>query len=287
MIQKEVLDFTCAAGLVQKRFVTIDKANDTVAYTAAGAKPDGITIGDEDNLRISVQLLGNLNASFWFDALGVIAVGDEVQVGANGTGIKQVAGAIACYAKTAAVSGSFCVGYNTVAVSMSEVGTPGTGVTAVEEGNGSWHKTKLTVAGVLPVIAGGADLAAGLLVYTLPAGAKIIKSAYMSMALDELDGNITADTPDVGIGTVIGTGAVATLGTTATFENILTGRAAADCNGTATVGTAQTTDAVGGLAIETGDAHTIHFNAADGWAASGEAACPIAGTICIEWYDAD
>lgn len=283
MIQKEVMDFVCASGLVKQRFVTIDKANDTVAYTSAGEKPDGITIGDEDNLVIAVQLLGNLNASFWFDAAGTIAVGDEVEVTTDGKGQKQVSGAIACYAKIAAVDGSSGVGYNITAAPMSACGTPETGVTALEEGFGSFHRTILTVSSVLPAIAGGADLAVGKKLYTLPAGAKIIKSAYMSMALDEVDGNITADTPDVGLGTVIATGAVAVLSGTATFEDILTGQTAADCNGTATVKTVADQIKV----IETGDAHTIHFNAADGWAASGETACPILGTVVIEWYDAD
>jgi len=287
MIQKEVMDFICATGLVKYRFVVIDKVTDIVTYCPAGEKPDGVTVGDEDNLKIAVQLLGNLNASFWFDATGVIARGDEVQVGANGTGIKQTSGAIACYAKIAAVSGAWCVGYNVFGLPMSEVGTPATGVTALEEGVGAWHKTTLTVDSALGAIAGGADLGLGKLVYTLPAGAKIVNSSYQSMALTAEDGNIDADTPDVGIGTVVASGAVATLDGTSTFENLNTGKAAANCTGTPTVQTAKTTDAVGGFAIETGDAHTIFFNVADGWAASGETACPIAGTIVIEWYDAD
>jgi len=287
MIQKQYMDFTCATGLLAKRFVTITKSTDTVAYTVAGAKPDGITIGDESNLKISIQLLGNLNSSFWFDSVGVIAKGGEVEVGVDGKGQIQASGAIACYAKIAAVADSFGVGYNIGGTIGSAVGTPGVGMTSVEESIGSWHKTTITVpiTTVLPAIAGGADLAVGVLIYTLPAGAKIIKSGNVDIALDELDGNITADTPDVGIGTVIGTGAVSVLGGTGTFEDIVTGRAAADCNGTATVGTAMPTGATGGLVIEVGDAHTIHFNVADGWAASGEAACPVTGTAVIEWLD--
>jgi hypothetical protein len=289
MIQEKYMDFVCASGLVAKRFVTITKSTDTVAYTAAGSKPDGITIGDESNLKISVQLIGNLNVSFWFDSLGVIAKGGEVEVGANGAGQAQSAGAIACYSKIAATAGSFGVGYNTEGIIGSAVGTPGTGVTAVEEAIGAWHKTTLSLSTgcVLPAIVGGTNLGVGVLIYTLPTGAKMVTDSYMSVALDESDGNITADTPIVGIGTVIAIGAVTDLVGTGTFEDINTGKATADCNGTATVQTAKTTDAVGGLAIETGDAHTIHFNAADGWAASGEAACPVAGTVTIFWQDMD
>lgn len=284
MIQKEVMDFICATGLVKYRFVVVDKVTDIVTYCPAGEKPDGITVGDEDNLKIAVQLLGNLNASFWFDATGVIARGDEIQVGANGTGIKQTSGAIACYAKIAAVSGAWCVGYNVFGLPMSEVGTPANGVTALEEGVGAFHKTTLTVDSALGAIAGGAALGLGKLVYTLPAGAKVVKVAYMSMALTAVDGNIDADTPDGGIGNVVASGANATLDACpAGSEVILTGQTFNNCTGTAEVKTVA--DQI--LVIETGDAHTIYFNVADTWAASGETACPIAGTIVIEWYDAD
>jgi hypothetical protein len=158
-------------------------------------------------------------------------------------------------------------------------GTAGTGVTAVEYGTARSHVTVLTVSSTLGAIAGGANLALGKLVYTLPAGAQIVKAAYMSMALDEVDGNITADTPDVGLGSVIASGAVALLGGTATFEDMITGQTAADCNGTATVKT------IAGqiFVTEAAGAKTVHFNVADGWAAGGETACPIAGTIVIEW----
>lgn len=165
---------------------------------------------------------------------------------------------------------------------VESVGTAATGVTAVEEGDGNFHKTTLTVSTTLGAIAGGADLGLGKLMYTLPAGAHLIKSAYMSMALTAADGNIDADTPDVGVGTVVASGAVAVLSGTGTFENIITGQTATDCAGTAIVKTTAPTAGTS-LAIESAAAHTIYFNVADGWAASGETACPIAGTIVIEW----
>jgi hypothetical protein len=162
------------------------------------------------------------------------------------------------------------------------VGTANTGTTATEYGDGHNHKTVLTVNTTLPAIAGGADLAVGKLLYTFPAGAIIIESAYMSLAITQSQGNITADTPDGGLGTVIGSGAVATLDGTATFENILTGQTFNDCNGTAEVKTAIPTAGVP-LVIEAGAAHTVHFNVADGWAASGDAAASLAGTVVLNW----
>jgi hypothetical protein len=166
---------------------------------------------------------------------------------------------------------------------VAAVGTAATGVTAVEEGDGNYHKTTLTVSTTLGAIVGGTDLGLGVLMYTLPTGSHMIKSARMSMALTAADGNIDADTPDVGIGTVVASGAVTVLSGTATFENIVTGQTATDCSGTASVIDVTPTAGTGGLAIATGGAHTIYFNVADGWAASGETACPIAGTIVIEW----
>ncbi|MEK9723071.1 MAG: hypothetical protein VW405_06245 [Rhodospirillaceae bacterium] len=161
-------------------------------------------------------------------------------------------------------------------------GTANTGTTAVEYGDGYHHTTVLTVATTLPAIAGGANLAVGKLLYTLPAGAIIVDGAYMSLAITKSEANITADTPDGGLGTVIGSGAVATLDGTGTFENILTGQTFNDCNGTAEVKTAIPTAGVP-FVIESGAAHTIYFNVADGWAAGGDAAAGLAGTVVLNW----
>jgi len=157
-------------------------------------------------------------------------------------------------------------------------GAVATGVTVAETGDAITHKTTLTVDTTLGAIVGGTDLALGVLMYTLPAGAIIVNSTQLNIALTAVDGNIDADTPDIGIGTVIASGAVAVLGGTATFENLLTGQTAADCLGTATLKTVGTQ-----LVVEAADAHTVYLNVADGWAASGEAACPVTGKIVIDW----
>lgn len=157
-------------------------------------------------------------------------------------------------------------------------GTAGTGFTAVEHGSSVDHLTVLTVDAAFGAIAGGADLGLGILAYTFPAGKIFIEAAYASLAFDEADGNITADTPDWGLGTVVASGEVAVLGGTATFENIMTGQTAADCNGTVNEAAVCTP-----LAIATAGAHTMYLNIADGWAASGETALPVAGTIAVRW----
>lgn len=151
--------------------------------------------------------------------------------------------------------------------------------TVVEKGNGNFHKTTITLDGAFSAIAGGADLAVGRLIYTFPAGVVRINSVFLNgLALQQTEGNVTADTPDVGLGTTIASGAVDVLGGTAAFENVLTGQTFTDCDGTAErVGAAST------LVLTAADDHTLHLNVADGWAASGDVALGFTGDIVITW----
>jgi hypothetical protein len=174
---------------------------------------------------------------------------------------------------------------NSALKTSKNVGTANTGVTAVEYGDGYNHTTVLTVSQADALTpADNASLADGYKIYTFPAGEIIVESAYMSMALTSPSTEQASDTPDVGLGTVTGSGAVAVLGGTATFENIITGQTAADANGTATVKTATPTAGVP-LVIATAGAHTVFFNAADGWAddTGGDLDIDIAGTVVLNW----
>jgi len=226
------------------------------------------------------------------DDSNAISIGDNITAGIQAglfkvaTGNDHVCGVAMSAAAGSAAGEQFLLmfygdGFESSGSGVN-LGTVSTGVTAVEHGNAYNKTTVLTVSSVLPAIAGGADLAVGKLLYTLPAGDCIIESCYMSMALTAADGNIDADTPDGGLGTVIASGAVAVLSGTATFEDLITGQAFNNCTGTAEVVTLRPTAGVP-LIIPAASAHTIHFNVADGWAASGEAACPIAGTVIVNW----
>lgn len=153
---------------------------------------------------------------------------------------------------------------------------------AQEYGDKYHHTTVLTLEGasaVLPAIAGGANLAVGVKLYDFPAGAVIVEAARLyDVAIQQTEGNIGADTPDVGLGTTIASGAVAVLGGTAAFENVLTGQTFTDCDGTAedvTLGTQ--------LIIAPGDSHALYLNVADGWAASGDAAAVVSGQVIVHW----
>ena len=152
------------------------------------------------------------------------------------------------------------------------------GFTTETFGTPEGYRTIVTALTAFPAIAGGANLAVGKKAVTLPAGARRVKGSNMSLAMKQTQGNVTADTPDLGIGTTIGSGVVAVLGGTAAFEDILTGQTAADCNGTATVA-AVTTE----LLIAAAASHDIYVNVADGWAASGDTGLLLSGTFEFNW----
>jgi hypothetical protein len=166
---------------------------------------------------------------------------------------------------------------------IANIGTPNTGVTAEEYGDGRNHITVLTVSQVdaLTTADNGA-ICDGYLLYTFPAGVVVVHHTYMSMGITatvEQQG----DTPDVGIGTVIGTGNVATLDGTPGFEDLLTGQTAL-ADGTAEVKTLGPTAGIPHV-MEAADAHLVHYNAADTWAddTSGDLTADIAGTVTLVW----
>lgn len=165
--------------------------------------------------------------------------------------------------------------------SIGTNGTAGTGVTATEYGTPDFHKTVLTLTDVnLGAIAGAAAEAAGALIYTLPAGKIVVRAASMNIALTNTDGNIDADTPDLGVGTTIGAGANATLNAVdAAAENIITGQTANNVTGTAEVKTVG--DQV--LVIETAGDHTVHLNVADTWAGAETTGVVANGTVTLLW----
>jgi len=162
-------------------------------------------------------------------------------------------------------------------------GTTGTDVTAVHySADGKHFVTKLTLTDVSYTIAGAANEAVGALIYTFPAGVHSHKVTNMNVALQG-GGTVDADTPNIGIGSVIGTGAVATLGGTTTFKDYITGQLATDCSGTATVEMSFATAGYGeGISLnQAGDVKAVHLNIADLWA--GADTVLATGTVTLEW----
>jgi len=166
----------------------------------------------------------------------------------------------------------------------TNAGTPNTGVSAAEHGDDRYHLTVLTINQTDALTtADNAALADGYLLYTFPAGVCVFYYAYMSVGVTSASSEQQSDTPDVGLGTIIASGAVSLLSGTPTFENIISGNTAADANGTVTVDTAFPT--AGHFHMNAGSAHTLHLNVADTWAddTGGDLTMDIAGTVVISW----
>lgn len=181
------------------------------------------------------------------------------------------------------INSFIALGFQASPNTVSNIGTPGTGTTAVEYGDSYNHSTVLAINGVLPNIPGGASLGLGLLLYTFPAGAQIVDASNVSVGITQTAGHINADTPTVGLGSVIASGAVAVLSGTATFQDINVGKAAANCTGTKTVQTKIPTSTPFAFISEAAGSKAIYFNAAFAWAASGDPAAIVAGSVILGW----
>lgn len=169
-------------------------------------------------------------------------------------------------------------------VTTTNVGAANTGVTAVEYGDQFNHRTVLTVSQAAAVtLADNASLADGYLLYTLPAGAIIVRNAYMALTFTNAEHD--AEACDIGLGTTIGTGAVAVLGGTAGFENILTGQTGAIGTEEVAQDICDSASALGGLIIGASDPHIVHANVAAAWADTAGAAldADLAGTVVLDW----
>lgn len=168
--------------------------------------------------------------------------------------------------------------YREMNVTQSAGLIPQPGFELMTWGDRGGYRTRVTCNSAFPDIPGGANLAVGKQAFDFPAGEIIVERSSMALALKYTDVAVTADTPDLGIGTTIASGVVAVLGGTAAFENIITGQTMNDCNGTVERITVDTP-----LVILTADSHSVFVNAADGWAANGDPGLLITGTFDIFW----
>ena len=175
------------------------------------------------------------------------------------------------------------------------VGTVGTGVTETtyEQGgdiNGRAYLTNLFIAAGTSVVTtpDTASLAQGTLIYTFPAGQIIVKRVYGDFGLDINDVNNVADTPEVGLGTLIASGAVSDLGTVgAAAEDIWGPHVAAGCDTEADTSDAGQFITVPNLIIAGAGAHLVHFNVADNWgngAGTADVTLVNGARFIIEWY---
>jgi len=161
----------------------------------------------------------------------------------------------------------------------ANVGTAGTGVTALEFGDGFNHVTVLTLtaAALTPTIPADAE-GAGVIIYTFPAGVYVGTAVHMDITAFTADSATNA--VDMGVGSLISSGDIATL-TTATMEDWLTGQTVADISSPATEkSTIMTAGAP--LLFEAGGSHVVHLNVAGTWN-NTVATADATGTITLYW----
>ena len=158
-------------------------------------------------------------------------------------------------------------------------------VVATEYGDGMHHITLLTLTDhIVGAPGAGANLAIGSEVYAFPAGVHAHQISRFNLGLTA--GTIATDTPDMGLGSVVGAGAIAVLNGT-TMEDYITGQTWA----VALDGTLQACAPVGaragintGISLnDTGDVKEVFLNAADGWHATITGNLTATGTIVLIW----
>ncbi len=157
-----------------------------------------------------------------------------------------------------------------------------------EMGKGMKHRTIITLDTALSVVTtpDTAALADGKLLYTFPAGQIIVHEVYGDVSLDCTDSTNESDQPEIGLGTVIATGAVATLGAgAATWENIWGPHVVASVDVLGTPADAGQWVSRPGMVILGGGIHTCYFNIADTWAngAGTEDVTLQAARFIIDW----
>lgn len=175
---------------------------------------------------------------------------------------------------------------------VGTVTTPAT-TTVEEHGDGVKHVTRLTMTDfAVGVSANGVALASGAKFYTFPAGTIVVEDISL---VGSLTGAMTTktDTPEIGIGSVIGSGAVATLSTT--MEDYVDGGVAGHISGIAIApnvsggyiakGMDNTTPTV--IRTSGGLTRDLFLNIADTWVAEAAAAITFTGAITISWRKTD
>jgi len=170
------------------------------------------------------------------------------------------------------------------------VGAEVTGLTVVEYGDEVNHRTVLsgtflTAAGVLAggALPGATALAFGKKIYDFPAGGIRVSNAILDL---EVEASLSSTAADIGLGSVVATGATGNLGADGTFEDVIDGSS----DGGVTAGTAGDPGAYQRVAAAETDAAAfdgcssakdLFLNVAAQWEATGTFI--LRGTISFNW----
>ena len=256
---------------------------------------DGIQFGGTLTVAGISTFTGAITASG-----GVVGnvTGNASGTAATVTGATQAAITTAANLVTvgALASGSIASGFGTIATGNTitttaaitggniqctdNIGAAGTGVTAVEYGDGYNHVTVLTLtaAALTPTIPADAE-GAGAIIYTFPAGVYAGHMAHLDLTAATVDSATNA--AEVSLGSVIASGDVTDTSTPATFEDWIEGQTIANVSSPATEKTTIMTAGVP-LVFEAAGSHVLHINMAGTWN-STVSTLDATGTVTIFW----
>ncbi len=167
---------------------------------------------------------------------------------------------------------------------LKYIGTPGTGWTATEYGD-SWQRvTLLRATSSVPTIAisGAGAAGVGQTIYTFPSK-DIVVGPPGKYAIKITAASHPTDTPVVGLGTVVASGAVSVLSGTATFQDIVTGTAVTGVDGSLnTFGIDKT-----GVFKSAGSTPKLFLNLAATWTGADTLTIGVGSSIIFRWYPMD
>lgn len=222
---------------------------------------------------------------------GIISVREDsasLKIGQYTYTLPGATGTLADLASTQSLTGK-------TILTASNVGTVTTAATTVatEYGNAIDHLTVLSMTNfAVGTSADNAALAIGAKFYTWPTGTNILVQQAVIAGGITAAISVTTDTPEVGIGTVIASGANATL-TTGTWENLIDGGASGSSIDAASVapdvaGTAfykkNLTTVTPIIKASGGAARDLFLNVAATWAnVTAAGAVTFTGNIILRW----
>ena len=157
------------------------------------------------------------------------------------------------------------------------VGAASSGVVAIEEPlDGVLRKTTLVISSVTQAVAAAA-LAFGKEIYVFPEGVVKVESVTADVTIAAPTETLT---PDIGVGSVIGDGAVSVLGGTAEFEDIMDGFTGTAIDSDGTISN-NYVEAEAGVLDGSTTAKKAHLNIAALWTASENVV--YSGTVTLYW----
>lgn len=165
-----------------------------------------------------------------------------------------------------------------VATSVPAI-TASTGVTLATTYQTSYI-TKFTIPSTVQAVASAA-LGFGIELCTLPIGAVVVTGANFDLSYVASGANAIA--ADIGIGTVVASGAISVLSGTATMEDCITGQTATVLNGTTPVAwEVNVVTAEIDVKDGTTTANTLFLNIAGTWNVTVD--ITYTGTVTVAWY---